>query len=132
MGFKKKPKRIRLHFEGDPELDGFEAVLRGVNVGEYLDLMGMGEVDRSSVPEMIRWFARSLISWNLEEEDGTPVPISEEAVFAEDQEFILRLANTWLEAMSGTPAPLDETSTGGEPSPVASIPMEPLSESRAS
>ncbi|MFI9200156.1 hypothetical protein [Streptomyces sp. NPDC053048] len=132
MGFVKKPKRINLRFEGDPELDGLEVTLRGLNVAEYLDVMGLGEVEAGSVPDMIKRFSRALVSWNLEDEDGNPVPISEDVVFAQDQDFIMRLAAAWIEALSGVPAPLDQSSPSGEPSPVVSIPMEPLSESLAS
>ncbi|MFI9235764.1 hypothetical protein [Streptomyces sp. NPDC053079] len=132
MGFVKKPKRIVLRFEGDAELDGLEVILRGLNVAEYLDVMGLGDVEASSVPDMVKRFARSLISWNLEDEDGAPVPITEETVFAQDQDFVLRLAAAWIEAISGVSAPLEQSSPDGGLSPVASIPMEPLSESLAS
>ncbi|MDG4535331.1 hypothetical protein [Streptomyces sp. AV19] len=132
MGFVKKPKRIVLRFEGDPELDGLEVTLRGLTVAEYLEVMGLGEVEAASVPDMIRRFARALISWNLETEDGAPVPITEDEVFGLDQDFVMRLASAWIDALAGVSAPLGQSSPDGGPSPVASIPMEPLSESLAS
>ncbi|MEU1372979.1 hypothetical protein ABZ442_04855 [Streptomyces triculaminicus] len=132
MGFVRKPKRIHLRFEGDPELEGLEVTLRGMTVAEYLDVMGLDEVDAPSVLEMIKRFAKALISWNLEDETGTPVPMDEESIFAQDQEFILHLATAWVDAVAGVSGPLEQSSPDGELSPVASIPMEPLSESLAS
>ncbi|MBH1939236.1 hypothetical protein I5Q34_34110, partial [Streptomyces sp. AV19] len=114
----KKPKRIVLRFEGDPELDGLEVTLRGLTVAEYLEVMGLGEVEAASVPDMIRRFARALISWNLETEDGAPVPITEDEVFGLDQDFVMRLASAWIDALAGVSAPLGQSSPDGGPSPV--------------
>jgi hypothetical protein len=50
----------------------------------------------------------------------------------EDDDLILDIINRWMEAVSGVAAPLPQSSNGGEPSPVESIPMAPLSESLAS
>jgi hypothetical protein len=130
MGYRRKLKTITVTFGDDHELAGLEVTTRGLSLGTYLELLGMGEVDRSSIGEALKEFARCLTSWNLEDEDGTPVPATEESVFAEDHNMMLKVAAAWLDSMHGVSKsdPLPESSPAGEPSPVASIPMAPLSE----
>lgn len=132
MGYRRKRKTIRVVFDDDHELAGLEITTRGLSLGTFLELVGMGEEDRSSIGEALKEFASSLLSWNLEDEDGTPVPPTPEAVYAEDHNMMLRIARAWLDAMHGVSQsdPLLESSPGGEPSPAASIPMAPLSENR--
>lgn len=134
MGFRHKRKRINVSFEEGHEYHGLEVTLRGMSLGEYLELEGIGEVDRSSVGDQLRRFAESLISWNLEDEDtGEPVPTTVEAVYAQDQDLMLMLATRWIEALRGiVSAPLEQSSPDGEPSLEASIPMETLSSSLVS
>lgn len=134
MGYRHKRKRINVCFEEGHEYHGLEVTLRGMSLGEYLELEGIGEVDRSSVGDQLRRFAESLISWNLEDEDtGEPVPTTVEAVYAQDQDLMLMLATRWIEALRGiVSAPLEQSSPDGEPSLEASIPMETLSSSLVS
>ncbi|MBT2508800.1 hypothetical protein J7I98_23520 [Streptomyces sp. ISL-98] len=129
MGFRKKTKPVVLTFEGDPDLDGLEVHVRGKSLGEYLEIIGLTEsdIDGPALVRQLEEFAKGLISWNLEEEDGTPVPPTRDAVFAQDKDMMLRVATRWFERLEGAvDAPLPESSPGGEPSPVASIPMETL------
>jgi len=133
MGYRHQRRRITVRFEEPNEFAGFEAVLHGKSLGEFLALIGMGEVDRSSISDQLREMARALVSWNLEDEDtGAPVPATPEAVFEQDQELMLALAKGWIDGLgAGTPAPLEQSSTDGPPSLEASLPMAPLSESPA-
>ncbi|MEU2402818.1 hypothetical protein ABZ609_00530 [Streptomyces rubiginosohelvolus] len=131
MGYRKQPKPLILTFENDEELAGLEVHVRRKSLGEYLEIVGLAEsdIDGPVLVRQLEEFARSLISWNLEEEDGTPVPPSRDAVFAQDKDLMLKIATRWLERLEGVvDAPLPESSPAGEPSPEASIPMEPLSD----
>lgn len=134
MGYRHKTKKITVRFEEPHDYAGFEAVLRGKSLGGFLDLQGIGEVDKSSLAEQLREMSHSLISWNLEDEDtGAPVPVTPEAVMAQDQDLMIALAAAWMDGLLGAiKGPLETTSTDGPPSPEVSIPMEPLSESLAS
>ncbi|MER6235959.1 hypothetical protein ABT185_07765 [Streptomyces clavifer] len=132
-GYRHKAKRINVRFEAPHEYAGFEATLRGQHLGGFLNLMGIGEVDMSNIGDQLREMGRALISWNLEDEDtGIPVPVTPEAVMAQDQDLMFALATAWVDALKGVPAPLETSSTDGQPSLEASLPMEPLSESLAS
>ncbi|RLV66356.1 hypothetical protein STAN_1877 [Streptomyces sp. CBMAI 2042] len=131
MGYVRKTKPIILTFENDEELAGLEVHVRRKSLGEYLELVGLAEseIDAPALVRQLEEFAGSLISWNLEEEDGTPVPPTRDAVFAQDKDFMVRVATRWIERLEGVvDAPLPESSPAGEPSPEASIPMEPLSD----
>lgn len=127
-GYRRKKKTITLTFgEADGDLNGLEVVTRSLDLGTYLDLIGMGENDRNNVAEALKEFSTSLISWNLLEEDGTPVPATAEAVMREDHKAMLDVSSRWLDALHGkdkAAGPLDQTSPGGEQSLEASIPME--------
>lgn len=129
-GYRAKIKRHEIKLDGPYE--GLEAVLRGLTLGEFMNLMGIGEVDLSAVSDQLRAMANALISWNLETEDGTPVPATAESVYAQDQDMMLRLASAWLSAVKGISVPLEQPSTDGDRSLEESLPMEPLSESLAS
>lgn len=132
MGYRHQIKKINVKFETPHEYAGFEATLRGKTLGEYLPLVGIGEVDNSDIATQLREMSESLITWNLEDEAGAPVPATSEAVFAQDQELMLALCTSWMDGLAGIPAPLEQPSTGGELSLEASLPMAPLSQSQAS
>lgn len=133
MGYQHKRKKINVSFAEPHEFAGFEATLRGQHLGGFLNLLGIGEVDLSNLGDQLKEMGTSLISWNLEDEDTQePVPVTPEAVMAQDQDLMIALATAWLDALRGLPAPLEQSSTDGPPSLEASLPMEPLSESLAS
>jgi hypothetical protein len=134
MGYRKKNKNVVLKFAEDHDLYGLEVRLRGMNIGEYLAFTGYDGGDGETVAGLIKRFGEHLMSWNLEEEDGSDVPATPEAVGAQDHELILALANAWTDALAGVHKadPLQESSPSGGPSPEVSIPMEPLSENLAS
>ncbi|MGQ4349684.1 hypothetical protein [Streptomyces sp. SAS_275] len=135
MGYRKTVRHLTISLKGHPEYGteevAPEVVARGKNLDEYLRLMGYVEDesdDRSGVVRQLQEFGASLISWNLEEEDGTPIPCTPQALFAIDNDLALTLATEWVERLGGkTNGPLPHSSPAGEPSPAVSIPMEPLS-----
>ncbi|WP_030798979.1 hypothetical protein [Streptomyces sp. NRRL S-337] len=132
MGYRKQPRRIEISLAGHAEYGDVRATARGMNLADYLELMGYSEgpevTSKSGIVRQLERFADSLISWNLEEEDGTPTPPTYDEFFALDESLALALATDWIERLGGKVSdPLDATSPDGGPSPEASIPMEPLS-----
>ncbi|MET8766316.1 hypothetical protein [Streptomyces sp. NPDC004658] len=139
MGYRKTTRRIEVSLKGHKtygdDTDYPLAYARGKSLGEYLGLMGYSEPEegdeRSGVVRQLEEFADALISWNLEREDGTPIPCTREALFTEvDNDLALALATEWIERLGGKvddADPLPSSSPSGEPSQVASIPMEALS-----
>jgi hypothetical protein len=127
MGYKPKRKLITLDFEGTKH-DGLEVTMRGLTVGEELELDDMRGKD-SNGRRIFEMMAGLLHEWNVEDENGQPVPATFEGVCTQDSVFIMEILDALQTANSGVSDPLPESSPSGEPSPVASIPMEPLSAS---
>lgn len=129
--FKAKRKIYRLKF-ADEDLAGLEIMARSVSLGQLLELSsseGVGKVDKADAEQtkgMFELFASSLVSWNLVEEDETPVPTTYEGLLTQDTEFVMAIISAWSEAISGVAAPLAAASNSGETSPEVSIPMESM------
>jgi hypothetical protein len=137
-GFRRQRKRYRLRFEGT-SLDGLVVVMESVQIATMLQIAEMASLADELTPEglqslgvMFELLAEALIEWNLEEEDGTPVPATIDGVKSLDLGDAMLLIKEWMGAIGGVDRPLDQGSTGGGPSAVASLPMEPLSASQAS
>ncbi|GAA2673891.1 hypothetical protein GCM10010400_40040 [Streptomyces aculeolatus] len=140
MGYRKTTRRLRISLQDHKEYgvvdDGEEAPLayaRGKSLEEYLVLEGLSDSDdgdtRSVLVRQMEEFGDSLISWNLEDEGGKPLPCNRKALFGIDNDLAIALATEWMEILGGkVDAPLADSSPSGGPSPVASIPTETLSE----
>ena len=131
MGYRRTPKVYNIRFADDSDYPGLEATLRSYSVGQVIAFRkDSGQTD--SVQAMVDLLAERLVSWNLEDEDGTPVPTTVEAILREDLDMIQALFDEWSDAITGVSVPLEKPSPAGEISQVGSIPMEPLSPSLAS
>jgi hypothetical protein len=124
MGFRPKRKIYTLDFTGT-DYEGLEAKVRGMTVAEELALDGV-EMDADL---LVRTLVKRLVSWNVEDDQGQPVPTTFEGVCTQDAAMVLAILNAVRTANSGVSDPLPQSSPSGEPPPVASIPMEPLSAS---
>lgn len=145
MGYKREAKQYRLRFEDHP---GFVVVMRGLSVEKFLGLVRLAgalsgldlatakgpELDATlaAVDELFASFAAGLVSWNLDDDEDQAVPPTLAGVTSLDLDFVLELVMGWMEAMTSVPPPLPKTSSGGKPALEGSLPMAPLSPSRAS
>lgn len=143
MGFKPKSKIYRLKFE-DPEMNGLVVEVKPSSVGVLLDTADLASLATTfqgisvtslsaedlekvgKLRELFDSFADSLVSWNVELEDDTPVPATREGVYSQDIDFILEVIAAWAEAVGGVSGPLEKESRDTLPSPVAYLPMERL------
>jgi len=122
VGFKHQPKIYKIVFD-DPDLAGLEVKARGLSIGELRD-------DEITPAES---FANALVSWNLEDEEGRPLPMTLGTLENyPDLNFINTLVEAWLNAVIGVDDELGKDSGSGKPFLEGSIPMEPLSPSLAS
>lgn len=134
MGFQRKRKVYKLDFSGT-EYDGLEVKVGGLTTGEYLELVGLsapGNDDDETGREterMLRFFAAHLKSWNLEDEDGKPVPTSfDDGIVTNDLSMNMAIINAWTSALASVPEDTEKKSpsilnTGD----LASVPTENLS-----
>lgn len=140
MGYKAKRKIYRLKFGPPdyPELAGLEVVMKSLSTGDLLkvgrgsvrlgeDEDGTDSVKRAEeVTQMFSIMARSLVSWNLEDDDG-PVPATLDGLMDQDLDLVLPLIQAWTGAMASVPPPSLPASNGGGRFPEVSLPMEALS-----
>lgn len=128
MGFKRKLKVYKLVFE-DTEYEGLEVKIRGLTTGEYLDLIaltGPTDADENEATGMLNMFAEHLISWNLEDEEGNPVPATFEGLKANDFTMNSVMLNAWTEAIANVPMSTEKKSPTGDVTLLESIPTETL------
>lgn len=123
MGYRPKRRVYELDFTGT-EWEGLEASVRGLTVGEELELNEMEWTPENTVKALVK----RLVSWNVEDDDG-PVPTTFEGVCRQDGAMVLAILNALRTVGSGVPDPLPQSLPDGEPSPAVPIPMAPLSES---
>ena len=140
MGFLAPRRTYSLEFEGD-EFDGLIVKVRPPTVGEALDNMDLAWMTDDTLTEKDRLdrlhslyalFSTRLVSWNVEDETGTPVPATLDGLLTLDNDFGIRIVRSWLFETSMVPRPLDTGSPSGVPSVELSIPMDETSDALAS
>lgn len=142
MGYKPQKTEYELSFE-DGDLAGLEVRARGIPLGQFLDMVSLadeaqqnaGKVGPDAVRKMLDFlvaFADVLVSWNVEDEDGAPVPANLDGVRTQEFPFVLEIVKVWMGAAAGVSGPLEQTSNDGSLSEMALIPTETLSSSLAS
>lgn len=127
MGYVREKKIFRLTFS-DPSFSGLEVMAGSTSVGKLLEVSKMGSqtLSEEQVGVVFGVFADALISWNLENEDGTPVPATLEGLYEQDVEFVMQIVQSWMEVVVGVPGPLATPSTNGRQSEELLIPTVSL------
>jgi hypothetical protein len=134
-GFRGGRRIYKLRFE-QPEMFGLVVRAHSIPVARVLELARAGVLGEQMeitpenlalVQDLFATFGDALVEWNLEEDDGTPVPATAEGVLSQDMDFVMLVVQAWLTGIMGVSAPLGGGSTSGAPFPEASIPMAPLS-----
>ena len=129
-GYRLAAKTYVLKFEDHP---GLEVSARSVPVGELLKILELADAmtsdpTKAQVTELFTWFAKRLIGWNLEDEDGTPVPATAAGLLGLDFDFAMALVMAWTGAVSSVKLPLVQAPADGmPPGPVPMTPRPPPS-----
>jgi hypothetical protein len=121
----------------DGDLDGLKMTISRLSTREALrlenlrdvkreDLENNQEAQRALMNELLTFVAERTRDWNLEDEDGQPVPVSVDALWDYDMPFWMGIVTKWQDTIVGVAPPLSLRSSGGEPSPLESLPMEVL------
>ncbi len=137
-GFRATRKLIKIAFASDHELHGLEITCKAATLGEQRTFQEGYPKDAEgfAVGEYaVRYFLDHVIEWNLEDEDGAPLPVTYEAwetnMLAEWQKPIIDafsrrpLGNEVSEETQKKSESGDSTET--TPLTEASLPMEALS-----
>jgi hypothetical protein len=145
MGYKRKV--YVLEWPAGHEFHGLEVEAKGLPVKklfELTSLAGQLQDDAADVAakvglaeELFAGFAERLVGWNLEEDDGTPVPPDLTGMADQDFDFMMGLVMAWMDAVASVDIPLPQPSPPGGtsetgPDMAALIPVETLSSSQLS
>ena len=122
--------------------EGMEVRAKSASVDEFLELMRFADLadfdpahlapeDVAKAREAFDVFGGYLIDWNLERE-GVPIECSAAGLRSLDPALAFEIIFAWMEAVASISDPKDASLPAGSPSLEASMPMAPLSASRAS
>jgi hypothetical protein len=129
MGYKPKRTLYKLTFD-DPDLDGLEVETRSVSIDgllSFFDLLEKAQAMDEEAPDLTVFadvaerFAKVLVRWNVEEDDGTPVPATAGGLLSQDIGFMVQILDAWTAAMSKAPPPLPGASKPSVPPPEESL-----------
>jgi hypothetical protein len=122
-GFRLPEKTARITFEGT-DYDGAVIQLRlSVTFAQFIELRESAQGEDQE--GMARLFGQNvLMEWNLDDDDGEPIPADGEGMLAIPLELTNLIVQHWVEAVTGVPAPLVETSGDISTLAAASTAME--------
>lgn len=124
MGFKLPDRTARLVFHGDPDYEGAEVVCRtSVPLEAYLGINDLIEADK--VKEAFEFFTKEiLVEWNLESEDGTPLPPQgNKGIMPVPLDFAVLIVRGWTKAVLNPSIPLSTVSGNGNMSERELLPV---------
>jgi hypothetical protein len=100
-GFRPKRTPFKLDFSGT-ECEGLEVTVRPVPMSVMLDVGAASAVaDSQAFRQVVATFAYALESWNLEGDDGAPVPAGLDGLMSQDPQFVGAVIQAWVTAMAG-------------------------------
>ena len=136
--FRRERKLYQLNFE-DPELDGFECVMSGVSLERFVDITALAaELEtpegrtKENIEAQFTTLAGSMVSWNLDDDDGKPISCDYEGLRVQDFDFVMKIMLGWMQALASVPKDSNSDSPSGEISPEQSLGLASVSRSRAS
>lgn len=124
MGYRKSPTIYTLaSIKGE---DGLIVRMKAIRVGRLRKLMRVVSDDDSQIDEMFELLLEGLVSWNLEDENGVPVPTTMEGLEDLEMPTVLGILTEWLENMTGPSEDLGKDSPAGAQFPGRPLTMEAL------
>lgn len=125
MGYRKIPT---IHTIDDiPGEDGLIVRMQGISFGKVRRVTALLDAEGDGALEEIgKLVVSKMVSWNLEDEHGTPIEPSVEALDELDFSLVLKLVNAWLDRMTGVNEELGKGSSSGERFPGQPVTMEAL------
>ena len=139
MGFRANTTTFALKWPPGHRLHGLEISARSCPIGELMELGRLsaavkagqvnGAVPVDAVAKMLDAFGGAIKAWNLEDEDGNPVPPGRAGLEHLDLSDVLEAVLAWAQAISQVPDPLGTRSTpnGTPPIPMQATPAAPSS-----
>lgn len=126
MGYRRVPTIYTLN--EIPGEDGLIVRMKTISFGKVrrlIALMSADDNDDNVMDEISAQVVKNLVSWNLEDDDG-PVEPDVAGVDAQDFDLVLKIVNSWLDAITGVSEDLGKDSSSGEKFPGQPLTMEAL------
>jgi hypothetical protein len=127
MGYRRVPTIHTLdNIEGE---EGLIVRLKSIKIGKLRRLMTLTASDDTAnqgLEQIFDLLQDAMVSWNLEDEEGQPVPATAEGLEDQEAELILRIVEAWMEVMTGVSTDLGKGSSSGESFPGRPLTMEAL------
>lgn len=125
MGYKRIPVIYTLN--EIPGEEGLIVRMKTISFGKVRRLIRLLEDsgDENVMDAISGEMSANLVSWNLEDDNG-PVDASTEGIDAQDFDLVLKVVNSWLDAITGVSAELGKDSSGGGKFPGQPMTMETL------
>lgn len=125
MGYRRVPTIYTL-----TDVEGHEGLvvrMQGVKFGKVRRMLSIGDdVTDQEMNDIQKMFVGALVSWNLEDENGNPIPANSDGVDDQDFDFILAIINSWMGQMTGPDKDLGKGSSSGGTFPGRPLTMEEL------
>jgi hypothetical protein len=139
MGFRPEPTIYNLKFKDTP-LDGLEVRASCCSVAEYNEMLKAavasgGTISAETLEEndrMLQLFCNHLVSWNLEDLAGQPVPTNRAGIDSQERPLVAQLITAWQVALVNIPNPSKPDSPNGAISEELSLGLGNASESPGS
>lgn len=110
-------------------LEGLHVKLKSLKFGEVRRLIALMDEDDKDVEimnQISQRLADSIVSWDLQEEDGSPIEPSLDAIDDMDFKEVMELTDKWLDQLTGPSDELGKDSTSGVKFPGQPVTMEAL------
>ena len=114
------------------KFEGLEISIKGLTTGQMMEMWDAKAASKSDsevtvskgTNDMFEMFVDALKEWNLEDEEGVPVPKTMDGIKSLDLPFVLSLCEGWTTALAGTGEELGKDLPSGNKSQEELIPME--------
>lgn len=128
MGYRKVPTIYTLDMAKiDSDYEGLVIRMKAISFGKVRRLIKATETaDDENFDEMLDLVEYGLVSWNLENEDGSEVPANQDGLDDQDFPFVMDIVQSWLECMTGVDEDLGKGSPSGQQFPGRPVTMEAL------
>lgn len=117
MGGYKRERRIFVLEFADPQYEGLVVKVRSIPIREWKHLLTLDsesddpQIRLTSINQMMYAFSEALVFWNMEDDEGNPLPTTLEYLESEDSDFVMSLIMQWMAAV----AKVDDASPLAEP-----------------
>jgi len=122
MGYKRGA--LILEWPEDSEFSGLEIRLKRLSIRQLMQIEKLSDLRKnktddteSVMSELLDAIGKGLLSWNYEDDDGTPVPAVRESLDDLDMDMVLALVGAWTKAAAAVPLASPPSSPTGAPEP---------------